>query len=67
MNLFKYEGYKVVISPEALMLKPFREIYNRDKSKSKDLAFLELSYIYFYCDPRSDYQYIIDSDDKDKV
>ena len=67
MNLFKYEGYKVNISPEAMMLKPFKEIYDRDKSKSKDKAFLELAYIYFYCDPRSDYQYIIDPIDKDKA
>lgn len=64
MRLFKYEGYEVRVAPEALTLKPFKKIWERDKSKSKDKALQELSFIYFYCDPRSDYQYIIDDDDR---
>ena len=47
IKLFKYEGYKLNISEEALLLKPFKEIWQRDKSKSKDRAFQELGYIYF--------------------
>lgn len=66
MKLFKYEGYKVIISEEAYTLKPFRVIWNRDKSKSKDRALMELSYIYFMIDPRSDYQYIIDEEERSK-
>lgn len=62
MKLFKYEGYKVVIEPEALLLKPFKTIWDRDKTKNKDKALVELGYIYFFADPRSDYQYIIDED-----
>lgn len=64
MKLFKYEGYKIVIEPEALMLKPFKKIWMRDKSQSKDKAMMEFGFIYFYCDPRSDFQYI--TDDKDR-
>lgn len=60
MKLFKYESYKVTISEEALLLKPFKKIWNRDRSISKDKALSELAYIYFMCDPRSDYQYIVD-------
>lgn len=67
MKLFKYEGYKVVISEEALALKPFRTIWNRDRSVSKDKAILELSYIYFMSDPRSDYQYITDIEERSKA
>ena len=62
MKLFKYEGYEVRIAPEALTLKPFKKLWNRDKSKDKEKAMMELSFLYFYCDPRSDYQYIIDDD-----
>ena len=64
MRLFKYEGYEVKVAPEALTLKPFKKLWDRDKSKSKDTALQELSFVYFYCDPRSDYQYIIDDEDR---
>lgn len=62
MKLFKYEGYEVRVAPEALLLVPFKKLWNRDKSKTKDKALLELSFLYFYCDPRSDYQYITDDE-----
>lgn len=61
LKLFKYEQYKVTISEEAFALKPFRQIWNRDKSQSKDKAIMELGFIYFMEDPRSDYQYLTDS------
>lgn len=64
MKLFKYEGYKVVISEEALLLKPFKRIWIRDKTLSKDKALMELGYIYFMLDPRSDYQYIVNKEER---
>ena len=67
MKLFRYEGYKLHISEEAFVLKPFKELWNRDKSKNKDKALQELGYIYFMCDPRSDYQYIVDEEDRAKA
>lgn len=67
MKLFKYEGFKITIEPEALLLKPFRAVWKRDKSKNKEKALLELGFIYFCCDPRSDYQYIVDVDDRIKA
>lgn len=66
MKLFKYEGYKITISEEALLLKPFKEIWQRDKSKNKDKALQELGYIYFMSDPRSDYQYLVDEEERSK-
>lgn len=66
MKLFKYEQYKVTIAEEAYALKPFRTIWNRDRSASKDKAIMELSYIYFMVDPRSDYQYLIDEEERSK-
>ena len=65
LKLFKYEGYKIVISEEALALKPFRQIWQRDKTVNKDRAIMELGFIYFMTDPRSDYQYLVD--DKERM
>ena len=62
MKLFKYEGYKITISEEALLLKPFKAIWKRDKSLNKEKALSELGFIYFFCDIRSDYQYIVDDE-----
>lgn len=67
MKLFKYEGYKVVISEEAFALKVFRQIWNRDRSVNKDKAIMELGYIYFMVDPRSDYQYLVDEEERSKA
>lgn len=67
MKLFKYEGYKIVISEEAFALKVFRQIWNRDRTASKDKALMELGYVYFMVDPRSDYQYLVDEDERSKA
>lgn len=64
MKLFKLEGYNLTISEEAYMLKPFRDIWKRDKSKGKELALQELAYIYFMEDSRSDYQVYIDKEER---
>lgn len=64
MKLFKYEGYKITIAEEALILLPFKKIWTRDKSAGKSRAISELGYIYFMADPRSDYQYIVDEESR---
>ena len=65
MKLLRYEGYKVVIEPELLALKPFKQIWTRDKTVNKDKALAEIAFIYFMTDPRSDYQYLVD--DKERM
>lgn len=67
IRLFKYENYKVTISEEAILLKPFKAIWDRDRTKSKDRALDELGFIYFFCDPRSDYQYLTDETERKKA
>ena len=67
MRLFKYEGYRVVISEEAMMLKPFKKLWDRDTSPDKSNALNELAFVYFYTDPRSDYQYITIPEDRLKA
>lgn len=64
MKLFKLEGYNLTISEEAYMLKPFKDLWKRDKSKGKEQALQELAYIYFMEDTRSDYQVYIDRDER---
>lgn len=62
IRLFNFEGYEVTVEPEALMLTPFKALWDRDKDKQKSMAKQELAYIYFMGDPRSDYQYLVDTE-----
>lgn len=66
MKLFRYEGYNMTISEEALLLKPFKAIWQRDKSHGKAKALMELGYCYFMEDPRSDYQMYIDREERSR-
>jgi hypothetical protein len=66
MKLFKLEGYNLTISEEAFTLKPFRDLWKRDKTKGKEQALRELSFIYFMEDTRSDYQVYIDKEEREK-
>ena len=66
MNLFTLKNYKVYISEEAYLLAPFKKIWDRDKTQNKNRALQELGLIYFVCDIRSDYQYIIDEEERIK-
>lgn len=66
VKLFNYSGYSVSVDPEALMLAPFKAVWDKDKSKDKSLAQQELAFIYFVGDPRSDYQYIMDEETRIK-
>lgn len=64
MKLIKYEGYNISFEPEILTLKVFKALHKRDKSKDKSRFIQELGFIYFYADPRSDYQYLTDEEDR---
>ena len=67
IKLFKYEGYNVEVEPEALTLAPFKAIWDRDEYPDKRQAKQELAFIYFMGDPRSDYQYIMDEEERAKA
>ena len=66
IKLFTYEGSKMTVDAEAILLQPFKVIWERDKSKTKDLAMMELGFIYFMCDPRSDYQFIVNPKEREE-
>lgn len=60
MKLFQLQNWKVEIAPEALNITDFKNLIKRDKSRTKENAINELSFIFFFCDSRSDYLYIDD-------
>lgn len=62
MRLFEFDkqSYMVHITEEALLIKVFNTIYNKDKSKSKDVALKEFAFLWFYADITSPYQSIVD-------
>ena len=66
MNLFEIVNNVVTWSPQALAIAPFKKIWDADKSKDKSLATLELSFIYYYADERSDFMHILDNEEREK-
>ena len=58
MNVFMYNNLTKVLElnePEILLIKEFNDLYKRDKSKSKDRAWAEFTYIYLAIDWKSPY------------
>ena len=64
MKLFNLNNYKLEISEEAYVIKPFKNLWDRDKSKSKERALAELGYVFFMEDFRSDYSDILDEKER---
>lgn len=67
MKLLKYEGYNLTFEPELLTLKVFKQLHSRDRTKDKSRFLQELGYIYFMEDPRSDYQYITNPEERTRA
>jgi hypothetical protein len=47
-----------------MLIKPFRDLYKKDRSVGKDHFMEVMSVIYFYVDPRSSYSYITSDEDR---
>lgn len=58
------ETFEISISAEALMVKEFKAIVDRDKVKGKPTAMAELSYVWFFADFKSDFSQIIDEKER---
>ena len=67
MHVLEYNNYQVEPTQEAFLIKPIRDLYKADKSKTKDKFMTQMSIIYFLADPRSSYNYIIDEDERLKT
>lgn len=59
MKLVKIQDYQLKVEDELLLLKPFKILYDKDKSKDKSKFMEFLTILYFLIDPRSDYSYIV--------
>ena len=64
MKLVRISNYKLEVEDELLLLKPFKEVYKSDKSKDKIKFFDFLTIVYYTYDPRSDYNYITNEEER---
>ena len=66
MKLIEFDGLEFKIADEALLVRPIRELFQKDKSKKKEEFWKQISYLWFMCDPRSNYQYLVDEELRSK-
>lgn len=64
MYILEYENYTVTPTQEAFLIRPIRNLFNKDKSKTKDRFMTQMSILYFVSDPRSSYAYILDEKER---
>ena len=64
MKLVRITNYKLEVEDELLLLKPFKELYKADKTKDKSKFFDFLTIVYYTYDPRSDYNYITNEEER---
>lgn len=64
MKLVRLENYELKVDDELLLLKPFRKLYNQDRSQSKGRFYDFLMVLYYVYDLRSDFQYIVDEKER---
>lgn len=67
MHILEYNNYQIEPTQEAFLIKPIRDLYKADRSKTKDKFMTQMSVIYFLVDPRSSYNYIIDEKERLKA
>lgn len=67
MKLIKYTNFEITIADELLLVKPFRKLFNQDRSQSKEQFFKLMSVMYFTYAPDSNYSYIIDEEERLKT
>lgn len=64
MNLFEISNNVVTFSPQALLMAPFKKIWDADESEDKMNATLQLAFIYYMADERSDFMHLLDTDER---
>lgn len=60
MKLVEFDGVEFKIADEALLIRPIRELFGKDKTVKKEQFWRQMSYMWFMCDPRSTYMYLTD-------
>lgn len=66
-DLFDIKNGLVTYSPLALSIKEFKALWDRDKTKTKELANLELSFVCFVADFRSVYKAYSEDEREERV
>ncbi len=66
-KLFDIQAGKITISEESLAIPPFKVLWDRDKTKTKDRATREISFVAFLCDYKSPYFEAYPEDQRLKV
>ena len=64
MKLISVENYELKVADEALLVKPFRKLWNQDRSQKKEQFYKQMSVLYFVYSPASNYSYIIDEKER---
>lgn len=64
MKLIDFDGIEFKVADEALLVRPIRELFRQDKSKKKDEFWKNMSFVWNMYDPRSNYQYILDENER---
>lgn len=64
MKLIEFDGQDFKIADEALLIRPIRDLFQKDKSKKKEEFWKQISYMWFMCDPRSTYMYLTQESDR---
>lgn len=67
MEIFEIKNDQVSFSPVALLLKPFNDLWKRDKKKGKPVANAEMAALYYYVDYKSDFSTMLDDKEKLKL
>jgi hypothetical protein len=69
MELFDIEAGKVVLDPNVLYIPEFKQIWDRDKGKDKNIATAQLAYVTFLCNfsSKNPYNSYSDKDKEKKV
>jgi hypothetical protein len=65
MRLVDLINNQVTVAEEAYLLKPFKILWDRDKSKLKEKALSEMGFIYYMEDFKSDFSDIVDEKERE--
>lgn len=64
MKLFEMKNWNLQVAEEAWGISAFSKILKRDKSKQKEIAMKEMSFVWFFADIKSNYNYIADTEER---
>tara|TARA_Y100000034_G_C6797679_1_gene357658 strand:+ start:187 stop:723 length:537 start_codon:yes stop_codon:yes gene_type:complete len=67
IGLLKLSNYIVIPDPNTLIIKEFKSILDADKSKKKEKAMKEFSFIYYMCDHNSPFSTYEDKEKEKEI